>query len=68
MEKSIISKIAKLLVLIGAINWGLIGIGYFLDQDLNIVEMLLGSSTVASAIVYILVGVSAIYSLIPGRR
>ncbi len=52
----IIDRIALLLLVIGGINWGLIGL-----FNLNLVELLFGEGIVAS-IVYILVGISAIWS------
>lgn len=48
---------AYALVLIGAINWGLIG--FF---DFNLVSALLGDMTLLSRIVYSTVGLSAIYA------
>ena len=48
-----------LLVLIGALNWGLVGLFNF-----NLVAFLLGDMTVPARIVYILVGLSAIVSAI----
>jgi uncharacterized membrane protein YuzA (DUF378 family) len=48
------------LVLIGAINWGLVGIGYFAGGNWNVVHMLLGSWPAIESVVYILVGASAI--------
>ena len=50
--------IALILVLIGAINWGLIG---FFDFDL--VRTIFGDMTLGSRIVYALVGVSGLYGL-----
>ncbi len=50
--------IALILVVIGAINWGLIG---FFDFDL--VKAVFGDMTLVSRIVYALVGVSGLYSL-----
>ena len=47
------------LVIIGAINWGLIG---FFDFDL--VSALFGEMTLITRIIYALVGLSAIISLI----
>ena len=46
------------LVLIGAINWGLVGLFGF-----NLVEVLFGES-ILTQLIYILVGLSAIVSLI----
>lgn len=47
-----------ILVIVGALNWGLVGL-----LDLNLVTMLLGSSATLEKLVYILVGLSAVYLL-----
>lgn len=55
------SKLAKALVIIGGLNWGLVGVGMiFKGAGWNVVNMLLGSMPMLEAIVYLLVGVSAI--------
>ncbi|MBM3227587.1 DUF378 domain-containing protein [Candidatus Peribacteria bacterium] len=56
-------KVARILIYIGAINWGLIGIGDFVDRELNIVQMLLGSMPVVESVVYVLVGLAAALEL-----
>lgn len=53
--------IALALVIIGALNWGLIGIGMFLDANWNLVDILLGWAPDIEALVYLLVGLSALY-------
>ena len=55
---SIIDRLALALVVIGALNWGLIGIFGF-----NLVSWIFGSVTVLSRLVYILVGLGGIWSL-----
>ena len=50
--------IALILVVIGAINWGLIG---FFEFDL--VRAIFGDMTLVSRIVYALVGLAGLYSL-----
>jgi len=45
------------LVIIGALNWGLVGLLGF-----NLVETVLGSSAQLVKLVYVLVGVSAVYT------
>lgn len=50
--------IALILVVIGAINWGLIG---FFSFDL--VKAIFGDMTLVSRIIYALVGVSGLYAL-----
>ncbi len=55
-----VCSVAFVLVIIGALNWGLVGLGGFLGRDLNVVSMLLSAWPVVEWIVYILVGISAI--------
>lgn len=54
----IIDKIALALIVIGAINWGLIGLFKF-----NLVELLFGDMTILARIVYSLVGVSGVWGI-----
>ncbi|KKW19892.1 MAG: hypothetical protein UY63_C0005G0075 [Parcubacteria group bacterium GW2011_GWA2_51_10] len=46
------------LLVIGGLNWGLSALGW------NVVEMLLGNWPAVVSIVYILVGLSAIYEVV----
>lgn len=50
--------IAFILTVVGALNWGLIGV-----LDLNLVNLLFGSMPAVEQLVYILVGASALYLL-----
>lgn len=52
--------VAKVLVIVGGLNWGLVGVGMLLGSDLNLVSMLVGSWPTVEAIVYVLVGLSAV--------
>lgn len=54
----VIDKIALALVIIGAINWGLIGIFNF-----NLVDTIFGTMSIISRIIYILVGVSGLWCI-----
>lgn len=56
---NILRTIAYVLVLIGAINWGLVGL-----MDIDLVAMLFGEMTVMSRIVYSIVGISGIILLL----
>lgn len=56
---SIISTIAYVLLLIGGINWGLIG-----AFDFNLVTHLFGVGTLVTRGIYLLVGLAAIVSLL----
>ena len=53
-------KISRCLVMIGGINWGLIGAGAFYGKDWNVVHKLLGAWPKIEWIVYILVGLAAL--------
>ena len=54
----IIDKIALVLIIIGAINWGLVGFFNF-----NLVDAIFGSMSVISRIIYALVGVSGLWGI-----
>lgn len=53
---------AKILLIVGGVNWGLIGLGMLLGKtdSWNVVAMVLGSMPTLEAIVYLLVGVAAV--------
>lgn len=57
MKMSTVGWVAWILVVVGAINWGLIG-----AANLNIVETVVGSGSLAQ-VVYILVGLGGLYML-----
>ena len=57
-----VHKAAWLLVIIGALNWGLVGAFQF-----NLVMTLLGNWPVVERLVYVLVGLSAIAMLGAGK-
>ena len=54
----VIDYIALVLVIIGAINWGLIGLFGF-----DLVATLFGTMSVVSRIVYTLVGIAGLWSI-----
>ncbi|MFH1012546.1 MAG: DUF378 domain-containing protein [Candidatus Peregrinibacteria bacterium] len=59
--------VVGLLLFVGGLNWGLIGLGGFLGNDLNVVHMLLGNLPWLEWVIYLLVGLSALifgYSLV----
>lgn len=58
------SRIMKVLLIVGGLNWGLVGVGMFLTKEWNVVHMLLTSVPMAEAVVYILVGIAAAMKLI----
>ena len=57
-KMKVIDKIALVLIIIGAINWGLIGLFRF-----NLVELIFGDMTVLARIIYTLVGISGLWGI-----
>lgn len=56
MNEKRMAMIAGWLVVIGGLNWGLVGL-----FNINVVDMIFGTQTLLSRVIYVLVGVSAIY-------
>ncbi len=54
-----LSKIAYVLVMVGALNWGLVGL-----FKLDLVAKLFGDMSSVSRVVYTLVGLAAVYMLV----
>ena len=54
----VIDTSALVLIIIGAINWGLVGIFNF-----NLVEAIFGGLSVITRIIYILVGISGLWGI-----
>jgi uncharacterized membrane protein YuzA (DUF378 family) len=51
-----LATIATILLVIGGLNWGLVGLLNF-----NLVDSIFGAASLISKVVYILVGLSAVY-------
>lgn len=58
MNSKVIDYIALAVVIIGAVNWGLIGFFSF-----NLVSFIFGDMTLLSRIVYAVVGICGLYSI-----
>lgn len=58
-----VEMIGMLLVIVGALNWGLVGLGMLMGAGMswNLVNMLLGSVPMVEAVVYLLVGLSGVW-------
>lgn len=54
--KKVLDLIALVLVIIGGLNWGLVGL-----FDLDLVAALFGMSSILAKVVYVLVGLSALW-------
>ena len=57
-KKSVLDWIALVLLIIGGLNWGLVGLFKY-----DLVESLLGFMPIIQNIVYVLVGLSALYMI-----
>ena len=55
-----LNKITLLLLIIGGLNWGLVGL-----FDFDLVAAIFGEMSVISRAVYVLVGASALWQLVP---
>jgi len=64
LSQNYMSMISRWLLIIGGLNWGLVGIGMLIGKPLNLVDMLLGWSQPVEAIVYVLVGAAAVMALL----
>ena len=53
-----LNKLSFLLIIIGALNWGLVGLFEF-----NLVEVLFGEMSIFSKLIYILVGAGGVIAL-----
>ena len=58
MNEKPLHMVTFILVVVGALNWGLVGLLNF-----NLVNALLGAWPTVEKLVYLLVGVSAVYHL-----
>ncbi len=55
--------IGFILLAVGGLNWGLVGLSMLVNgtMEWNVVHMILGSMPTVEAIVYVLVGLSAVW-------
>lgn len=58
-KKNFLDYLAFLLILIGALNWGLVGFFHF-----DLVATIFGSMSTLSRIVYAVVGLAAVYAIV----
>lgn len=57
-----------ILLAVGGLNWLLVGLGGFLGSDWNVVHLILGSIPMLELLVYVLVGLSAVYELFMHKK
>ena len=58
-----LNLITLILAIVGGINWGLVGIA-----NLDLVAAIFGEDTGGARLIYILVGLSALYQIVPLLR
>jgi uncharacterized protein len=59
MKMNALDWVAWILVVVGGLNWGLVG-----ALNFNVVDMLFGVGSTISMVVYILVGLGALWMII----
>lgn len=66
----VLHSIAFILVIVGGLNWGLVGLEGLVSPDANwnIVNLLLGSWAMLESLVYLLVGLSAILLVVTHKQ
>lgn len=57
---TVLNKVTLLLLIVGGLNWGLVGLLNF-----DLVAAIFGEMSLLSRIVYSLVGLSAVWQLVP---
>jgi hypothetical protein len=66
-KKCNVSGLAWLALLIGGLNWGLVGLAHFNDSNWNVVDIAFGTWPFLENLIYILIGCAALASLIGCR-
>lgn len=59
----VVARLIKLFLIIGGINWGLVGIGMLMGSDWNVVHMVFSAMPTLEAIIYVLVGLAAVMKI-----
>ena len=63
MHNNAVHMVAFILLIIGGLNWGLVGLFSF-----DLVDVIFGSIAGLDRIIYILVGISAVYVLVMKKK
>ncbi len=57
-----------ILIIVGGLNWGLVGLGGFVGGNWNVVQLLLGAWPPVEWLVYLLVGLAAVYEIVTHKN
>ncbi len=64
MNSKWLHSVAWILVMVGGLNWGLVGLGGLMGQMWNLVHMIFGAWPMVEGVVYVLVGLGAVYEIV----
>jgi hypothetical protein len=65
MKSKSLHMVSWILLIVGGVNWGLIGLGGLVSgAGWNVVNMVFGSMPVIEGLVYVLVGLAAVYEVV----
>ncbi|MBU0612183.1 DUF378 domain-containing protein, partial [Patescibacteria group bacterium] len=59
----ILNLITSIFVLVGGINWGLVGLGMLFGRDWNFIGVVFASLPTLEIIIYLLVGLAAVMKI-----
>jgi uncharacterized membrane protein YuzA (DUF378 family) len=60
--------VSWVLLVIGGLNWGLVGLGQWFGGNWNVVNLILGSVSWLEGLVYVLVGLSALHLVVTHKK
>ncbi len=63
-QKSTSSEVTHMLIMIGSLNWGLIGAGRLVaGADWNVLHMVFGAAPMFETSLYLIIGLAALYKV-----
>lgn len=68
MHGKTLHMVTWVLIIVGALNWLLVGVGGFMGSNWNLVNLILGSWPAVEWLVYVLVGLSGVYELFTHKK
>ena len=63
-KKNNLKLTSLILAIIGGINWGLMGIGGLAGKNMNLVNLILRKVPILENLIYIVIGLAAVYLLV----
>lgn len=60
--------VSFILVMVGGLNWGLVGLGMLANANWNVVHLIFGQWMALEAIIYVLVGLAALWLIVMHRK